>query len=68
MGRIKTTLIKRNTLKLLQLTDLTTNFDKNKKAISGHIKVSKKIRNAIAGYAARINSQKKKKEEKEKNK
>ena len=68
MGRIKTTLIKRNTLKLLQLTDLTTDFDKNKKTVGRHIKVSKKIRNAIAGYAARINSQKKKKEEREKNK
>ena len=50
----------------MQLTDLTTDFNKNKETVGKHIKVSKKIRNAIAGYAARIKSQEKKKKEREK--
>jgi len=61
MGRIKTALIKRNTLKLLNATDHTTDFDKNKKIVREHMKVSQKIRNSIAGYAVRIKRQEEKK-------
>jgi ribosomal protein S17E len=58
MGRIKTSLVKRNTLKLIEIEpDLTIDFNENKEIIGKYIKVSKKIRNAIAGYIARIKKQ-----------
>ncbi len=57
MGRIKTTLIKRNTKKLVKDhgDKLSQDFTANKKAIAGvAIITSKKLRNIIAGYAARL--------------
>jgi small subunit ribosomal protein S17e len=57
MGRIKTALIKRNTLELVSKykKDFTTDFDKNKKLVSARADIqSKKIRNTIAGYVTRL--------------
>jgi len=57
MGRIKTTLIKRNTKKLVKDhgDKLSKDFTANKKAIACvAIITSKKLRNIIAGYAARL--------------
>jgi small subunit ribosomal protein S17e len=55
MGRIKQTLIKRTTRKLLAESPetFTKEFDHNKKAI-GRSLPSKKTRNKIAGYLARL--------------
>lgn len=57
MGRIKTTLIKRTTLKLFkQYKDqLKGDFDENKKIVEQFTDVeSKKVRNTIAGYLTRL--------------
>lgn len=57
MGRIKTALIKRNTLELISRykKDFTADFNQNKKLVSARTDVSsKKIRNSIAGYITRI--------------
>lgn len=57
MGRIKTTLIKRNALKLYSLhrQSFKKNFQENKKLIEQFIDVpSKKLRNIIAGYITRL--------------
>ncbi len=57
MGRIKTQLIKRTTLKLLKShrQSFTKNFDENKKVVQELLDYSsKKIRNIIAGYATRL--------------
>ena len=57
MGRIKTQLIKRTTTELLEEHGeaFTESFEENKKAVSQYLDVSsKKIRNVIAGYAARL--------------
>tara|TARA_Y100000310_G_scaffold344771_1_gene459373 strand:- start:1684 stop:1878 length:195 start_codon:yes stop_codon:yes gene_type:complete len=57
MGRIKTQLIKRTTLKLLgsHRNSFTSNFEDNKKAVQELIDCgSKKVRNIIAGYATRL--------------
>lgn len=57
MGRIKTTMIKRNTKKLVREhgDTLSGDFTANKKAI-GKVTIisSKKLRNIVAGYAARL--------------
>lgn len=57
MGRIKTKLVKRTTKELLKLhpADFTPDFDQNKAVVTKYAEMSsKKLRNTIAGYAARI--------------
>jgi small subunit ribosomal protein S17e len=55
MGRIKTTLIKRTSRELLAKSpdSFKETFKENKKAL-GSVLPSKKMRNKIAGYIARI--------------
>jgi ribosomal protein S17E len=54
MGRIKSTLVKRTSHKLLEEKAMfTTSFEHNKKVL-GRTMPSKKIRNKIAGYLARL--------------
>jgi ribosomal protein S17E len=55
MGRIKQKLIKRTSRKLIQTTPetFTKDFDHNKQAMGSSLP-SKKNRNKIAGYLARI--------------
>ena len=55
MGRIKSTLVKRTSRQLLENSpeDFGKTFEENKKAL-GSILSSKKMRNKIAGYVARI--------------
>ncbi|MBI3027808.1 30S ribosomal protein S17e [Candidatus Woesearchaeota archaeon] len=57
MGRIKTLLIKRIAEKLVKVhaQEFTSEFGKNKALVDKYTTVSSaKIRNAIAGYAARL--------------
>lgn len=57
MGRIKTQLVKSVSRKLLDKhgEDFTSEFDKNKVLVSDFTDVSsKKMRNVIAGYIARL--------------
>jgi small subunit ribosomal protein S17e len=57
MGRIKTMLIKRTTLELMDKhgDEFTKSFDDNKQILGGKAKItSKKMRNIIAGYATRL--------------
>ena len=56
MGRIKSTLIKRTSRQLIENSSESfgKTFEENKKAL-GSILPSKKMRNKIAGYIARIN-------------
>ncbi|MEE9525791.1 MAG: 30S ribosomal protein S17e [Candidatus Woesearchaeota archaeon] len=61
MGRIKTKLIKRISLKIFKLhsDDLKDNFEENKVKVSEYADIpSKKIRNIIAGYVTRLVKQK----------
>ncbi|MBT7706688.1 30S ribosomal protein S17e [archaeon] len=60
MGRIKTKLIKRTSRQLMDKSPeiFTKDFDHNKKTI-GRTLPSKKTRNKIAGYLARLTRQKK---------
>jgi small subunit ribosomal protein S17e len=63
MGRIKTTLIKRTTLKLYKehKDSFKNDFEHNKKVVGELINSpSKKLRNIIAGYATRLVKQEKK--------
>ena len=55
MGRIKSTLIKRSSRQLIENSpeSFGKTFEENKKAL-GNILPSKKMRNKIAGYIARI--------------
>ena len=54
MGRIKMTLVKRTTKKLLaEENSFTSSFEDDKK-ILGNLMPSKRIRNMIAGYLARL--------------
>jgi ribosomal protein S17E len=54
MGRIKSLLIKRTAIKLLEEDNqFTTEFENNKK-ILGNTMPSKSTRNKIAGYLARL--------------
>ncbi len=55
MGRIKSTLVKRTSRQLLKNSDESfgKTFEENKKAL-GTTLSSKKMRNKIAGYVARI--------------
>jgi len=60
MGRIKTTLIKRTSKQLLANSEESfgKKFEENKKAL-GSILPSKRMRNQIAGYIARLKKNKK---------
>ncbi len=60
MGRIKSTLIKRTSRQLIENSDESfgETFEENKKTL-GAILPSKKMRNKIAGYIARIKKNKK---------
>lgn len=55
MGRIKSKLIKRTTRQLIDQSDESfgKTFEENKKAL-GNTLSSKKMRNKIAGYIARV--------------
>ena len=54
MGRIKTTMIKRATFELLEKEiPFTEKFEDNKKLLKNEMP-SKKVRNKIAGYLARL--------------
>ena len=55
MGRIKSKLIKRTTRQLIENSDesFAETFEENKKAL-GNTLSSKKMRNKIAGYVARV--------------
>lgn len=57
MGRIKTSLIKRTTNKLVaeHAADFSKDFEENKKLVEEYADIpSKKIRNVIAGYVTRL--------------
>lgn len=57
MGRIKTLLIKRIAEKLIKIhgPEFSSEFDKNKASVNKYTNVSSmKLRNSIAGYAARL--------------
>ena len=57
MGRIKTTLTKRTALKLFtdHKEEFTKDFEKNKAKVTEFADIpSKKIRNIVAGYIARL--------------
>jgi len=62
MGRIKSTLVKRTARELAKEDNLFTNSFEHDKKILGSTMPSKKLRNKIAGYIARL----KKAEEQEK--
>jgi len=53
MGRIKSTLVKRTARTLLKEDVFSDSFEKDKK-ILGDTMPSKKVRNKIAGYIARL--------------
>ena len=54
MGRIKSTLVKRASSELIKLNiPFTNSFDENKRFLNRTMP-SKKIRNKIAGYIARL--------------
>ena len=58
MGRIKSKLVKRTANAMLREENtFTESFDDNKNILKGSMP-SKKIRNQIAGYIARINKRK----------
>jgi len=60
MGRIKSKLVKRTANTLLKAeNNFSYSFENNKKVL-GEITPSKKIRNQIAGYIARIKKREKK--------
>jgi len=62
MGRIKTTLIKRNVHELIQRYSdkFSTDFDDNKKVVTETTELnSKKLRNVMAGYVTRLMRNKK---------
>ncbi len=61
MGKIKTTMVKRAARELLARDDLTftTEFEHNKNLL-GSTMPSKKVRNRIAGYIARLEQQRQK--------
>jgi len=62
MGRIKTTLIKRNVQELIQKypDKFTNDFNENKKIVTETTELhSKKLRNVMAGYITRLVKNKK---------
>lgn len=64
MGRIKTTLVKRTSNKLVNEKGdkFSSDFNENKKAVNELLELqSKKIRNVVAGYITRLTRDKGKK-------
>lgn len=60
MGKIKTRLIKRTAKELKEKgINFTESFEENKKILGNNTMPSKKIRNQIAGYLARLKQQEK---------
>ena len=60
MGRIKTTMVKRATFELMkQDIPFSGDFEENKKILKDTMP-SKKVRNKIAGYIARLKKQEQK--------
>jgi small subunit ribosomal protein S17e len=62
VGRIKTVLVKRITKQLVRehLEELSDDYNKNKEVLKKYLAIkSPKIRNVIAGYAARLVKQSK---------
>jgi len=53
MGRIKSALIKRTARSLLKEEGFNEDFEKDKRVLSGTMP-SKRIRNKVAGYIARL--------------
>lgn len=53
MGRIKSLLVKRTAKKLMAEDSFNDKFDNNKKGLN-NLMPSKKVRNKIAGYIARL--------------
>ncbi|MCH7567936.1 MAG: 30S ribosomal protein S17e [Nanoarchaeota archaeon] len=55
MGRIKSTMVKKTAFELIKIegNKFTTDFEYNKKLLTNTMS-SKKIRNKIAGYIARL--------------
>ncbi|MFH1801682.1 MAG: 30S ribosomal protein S17e [archaeon] len=63
MGKIKSKMIKKSAERLIKENiDFEGEFDRNKK-ILGSTMPSKKLRNRLAGYIARLKKQEKKKQE-----
>jgi len=57
MGRIKSLLVKRTALKLMEGCDsFSADFEENKKII-GNTMPSKQLRNKVAGYISRLKKQ-----------
>ena len=57
MGKVRTEMVKRTTLELIDKysKSFNTDFDHNKKFLAElNIGVSKKMRNKVAGYATRV--------------
>jgi len=54
MGRIKSTMVKRTAEKILDKQVLYSDFGDVKKALGSNTMPSKRIRNMIAGYIARL--------------
>lgn len=55
MGRIKSTLVKRTSRKLMAGNDsFTSDFEEVKKVLGNNTMPSKRIRNMVAGYIARL--------------
>ncbi len=64
MGRIKSALEKRTSKKMLKEENaFTDKFEDNKKVLGNKIIPSKKVRNKIAGYVARLKRMKAKEAE-----
>jgi small subunit ribosomal protein S17e len=59
MGRIKTTLVKRTSRKLVETTtdSFAKDFESNKKALGNTTMPSKRMRNMVAGYITRLKRQ-----------
>ena len=57
MGRIKSTLVKRTSVKLMEQQEFSEDFEDNKK-ILGKTMPSKRTRNIMAGYISRLEKRK----------
>jgi len=54
MGRIKSTLVKRTSRKLIENDSFSGSFENNKRVLGSNTMPSKRIRNMIAGYISRL--------------
>ena len=57
MGRIKSTLVKRTSVKLMEQQEFSEDFEDNKK-ILGKTMPSKRTKNIMAGYISRLEKRK----------